>query len=243
MWFFAPFVLRTSGVKNLIISEIITDTRFKTTHFAWTTLNFDIPYRFCTKDEQSQKLNDLGKPCRNAFWIFGIILTPKCPLSVETTNFSSTSLNFDISNYSFTKYERCKKSNYRGKHRRYASWILGIISPLECLLSVETTNFTSTTLNFDIPDYFCTKDERSENQNYLGKYRRYAFWIIRSISPPECWLCVETTNFAPTTLNFDIPNHLLLRTSEKKRRIILENNGDSRFESWGLYHHRNVRYL
>ena len=189
----------------------------ETTNFASTTLDSDILYRFCTKDEQSKKLNDLGKFRRYALWIYGVILTPKCPLSVETTNFASTTLNFDISNYFCTKEEHSKKSNYLGKYRRCAFWIFGIISPPKWLLSVETINFVPITIHFEIPYYFFTKDERCKKSNFLGKHRRYAFWIFGIISPLECSLPVETTNFAPTTLNFDIPDYFCTKDERSEK--------------------------
>ena len=54
------------------------------------------------------------------------------------------------------------------------SWIVGIVSPPACPPSVETTTFAPTTLNFDILDYFFTKDERtvkSNNIKYIADMR------------------------------------------------------------------------
>ena len=100
-----------------------------------------------------------------------------------------------ISYYSScTTDERIKDSNNLEKYHRYAFWIFRIISPPQCPLSVETTNFAPTTLNFDISNYVSTKDERSKKSNYLGTYRRYEFWIFWIISAPKYPLSAETTN-------------------------------------------------
>ena len=180
-----------------------------TTNLAPTTLHFDISnYSSCTTDERGKNSNKLEKYHRYAFWIFGIISPPQCPLSVETTNFAPTTLNFDESYCSRTTDEHSNKSNYLGKYHRYAFWIFGIISPLKCPLSVETTNFSPTIRNFGIPHYFCTKDERSKKSNYLGKYRRYAFCVFGIILPLKYPLSVKTTDFAPPSLNFNIAKYL-----------------------------------
>ena len=215
----------------------------KTTNFASTTFHFDIcNYSSRCTDKKHKKSYYLGKYHRFAFWIFGIISPAKCPLSIETTNFVPTTLNFDISNYFCTKDERSKKSNYLGKYRRSAFWIFGIISHLKCPLSVETINFAPTTLNFDIPNHFCIKDERSKESNFLGKYRRYAFWIFGIISPVQFPLSAETTNLPHQPLISTNLIILVLWTSGVKSRIILGNIADTRFESLGLYQPWNVRY-
>ena len=241
-----------SGVKNRIISINITDTRFEslglwppnyplsaeTINFTPTTLNFHIShYSSCTTDERSKKSNYLGKYERFAFWIFGIISPPKCPLSVETIIFAPTTLNFDIPDYSScTTDERSKNSNNLEWYHRYAFLIFRITSSPQCPLSVETTNFAPTTLMIDISNYFCTKDERSKKSIYLGKYRRYAFWVFGIILPLKYPLSVKTTDFAPTRLNFNIANYLCTKDEPIKNHIIVENIADTSFASLGLYH-------
>ena len=212
--------------------------------FCPNNFNFDIPNHFCTKDERSKKSNYLEIYHRYAFWIFGSISPMKCPLSVGTTNLATRTLYFDVSNYSpCTTVERSKNSNNLKKYHRYAFWIFGIISPPQCQLSVETTNFAPTTLSFDISNYVYSNDKRRKKSNYLGKYRRYAVWIYGIISPPKCPLSAETTNLPQRRL---ISTNLIilgLRTSRVTNRIILGNIADTRFESSGLYHPWNVRYL
>ena len=203
-------VLRTSGIKSRTSSGNIAVTCFESLwlyHSQLTTFNFDESYYSRTTDEQSNKSNYLGKYRRYAFWIFGIISPPKCPVCAETTNLPQRRLISSRSYYSRTTDEQSDKSNYLGKYRRYAFWIFGIISPLKSALSVETTNFSPTILNFDIPHYFCKKDERSKKSNYVGKYRRYAFWIFETILPLKYPLSVKPTDFAPTSLNFSIANY------------------------------------
>ena len=203
----------------------------ETINFAPTTLNFDIPNHFCTKDERSKKSNYLGKYHRYEFWIFGIISPPKFPLSVGTTNLAPKTLHFDISNHSScTTDERGKKSNNLEKYHRYAFWIFGIILPPQCPLSVETTNFAPTTLNFD--ESYCSRitDERSKNSNTLEKYHRYAFWIFRIISPAQFPLSIQTTDFAPTTLNFDISNYFCTKNERSKKSNHLGKY--HRYEFW-----------
>ena len=148
-----------------------------------------------------------------------------------------------ISYYSFcTTDELGKNSNNLEKYHRYASWIFQIRSPPQCPLSVETTNFAPTTLNFDISNYVFTKDERSKKSNYLGKYRRYAFWVFGIILPLKYSLSVKTTDFAPTSLNFNIANYLCTKDERSKNHVILENIADTNFQSLGLYHPQNIRY-
>ena len=165
--------------------------------FSLTTFNFDESYYSRTTDQPSNKSNHLGKYRQYATWIFGIISPLKCPLSAETTNFSPKIHNFYIFYNFWTKDERSKKSNYLGKYRRYAFWVFGIILPLKYPLSVKTINFAPTTLNFDIPNHLCTKDERRKKSNYLGKYHRYEFWIFGIISPPKYPLSAQSIIFAP----------------------------------------------